>query len=1396
MERNWILESPGKPIIDDHYALEYNPPVSGLLGPTIIKTEEPAGLLSDFWDYLTVDKAADRAKASNAMVISGQIGLSPSFVYDNMDDITAQLGLRDQPPPREFIGKMLMAPVTAGLWMHPLATAMGIGVFMTLAEAENYVFSKKGKYQAFAGKGLDSLLPEQTSDTIKDIFWIGDIAWKAVAAAGLTSYGKISGKKFAERYMRDITEKWNMPRNVYISPEKIREFHGLGRKDVISAAEDAILKDLNVPRQDYIDGLKYGWDIEIPAEKIVTIADKPWVVALKDFFKASPYHETIITKEGVVVQRHISGLIEEPIPGVPIPVVAPKKALAAIPEVKVEPAEEPGPEMKIIEEIKVNPLDDINTLVEMAGAQDTALGTGDIGESPSYDAIRGQAARLAWEKVQKKIDFAERKEKAQIRDAVLADARDLPVHIIMSEVVKAGGFKYDALRSIYDKATITHLSRMRPGLISKTGRLFLDEVAAESGIWESNDALMSAMMDWKGLKEKARRIERHYFDLLSDVEVYDYYLDVLNEEGKILGKLLKQFAPKEAPGLKKLIREQTGQVRVGELWVSEYDALKAAMRKAEQASRKAFSEGKYEGVLKEKERAKEIALRLRARLEAKQEANKIHDQLVTLLKIKSIPEDYQDQIDNLLSSYDLKTRSAKTERRVESQREFLARQEAAGEDVSFPQKLLDRIERYGRIHWKDLTLDELRTIRDQAAMLAHLGKLKKELISKGNKREFEESVGIVLKTIRTNWPETIPHDIETMLIDPTFIEKLDDLKHKYQAELLKPEHILRCLDKWEDLGPIWTLTYKPIKGASDVEITGFFDLITKLNEAFKPYKKLGHKWLKEKYKIEGVPQILPKEKMLGVALNTGNEGNMDVLRYGMKWTDEQIKAITDKLTSEEWQLVKNIWQMYKNQLPALAEVYKESTGLTLEEVEGNYHPIKFDRKLAWFMAKDAAEAEQRDLFANLFPSLKLESSFTIARKGGVPFPPDLSLDVVFKHLADVNHYTSHALAIRDVQRILRDPRVAMAIQTCPVGGEAAYQQFMPWLQHIAKPERGQYTVTENLLKTLRINTTVVGLGFKFSVGLTQWLSFGNSIEQIGGDRFVKGLLEFYSNPLDMIAQIKEMSPEMATRMHYWDRELRDAYSRLGLEYFRNSQIIKDCYFSILTNMDLLLAYPTWTGGFDKGMVKFKGDVQQAKELADMSVRISQGTAMPKDLAEIQRGPELKKFVTLFYTFFSAQYGQLAEIHTKFKTGEKNVVELFKAWWWILVVPVIIDRVMRDRRMPSMKELFFGIIQYRLAGYPVIRDLASPVFSDYDYQFSPATRAGKVISKTGVEVAEMLKGEPDYDMLFRYGFEAGGYLFGLPTGQALITVQGYNDLKNGDTNDLTRLLLREPRYEEE
>ncbi len=248
-------------------------------------------------------------------------------------------------------------------------------------------------------------------------------------------------------------------------------------------------------------------------------------------------------------------------------------------------------------------VDEINELLDMAGRQDKAEGP--LPEQPSYDQVRQKAAQMAFEKIQKKIDFKQRKDAAALKRQGKDDARQLPVFQAMEYIAGAGGLKSSSLLKDYDPESVRELAKRRIGLVKKDGAVQLDVVADQFG-YEAADDLYNDMMDWQGLEEEGRKLaddfQYHYGDLITTAEMDNFNEELMQEEDKIMKSLTTENRPKPAKGLKSFIRQKTGQAKPTDKMVPEYTALTEMFKKEAATARQAFSEGKKEEV----ERSKEV----------------------------------------------------------------------------------------------------------------------------------------------------------------------------------------------------------------------------------------------------------------------------------------------------------------------------------------------------------------------------------------------------------------------------------------------------------------------------------------------------------------------------------------------------------------------------------------------------------------------------------------------------------------------------------------------------------------------------------------------------------------------------------------------------------------------
>ena len=148
------------------------------------------------------------------------------------------------------------------------------------------------------------------------------------------------------------------------------------------------------------------------------------------------------------------------------------------------------------------------------------------------------------------------------------------------------------------------------------------------------------------------------------------------------------------------------------------------------------------------------------------------------------------------------------------------------------------------------------------------------------------------------------------------------------------------------------------------------DLLTKIMQPIFEQGKMGGKG----QFFPSLGRSLNKESQIAIALNMGNEGNMQRLLGGEGWTQAQIMPVLQSLTKRELQAVQQIWDYFETYRPMIAEKERRIYGKEPKWVEpkplqvtsadgetitlrGGYYPIKYD-PLATQRAESHADAEE------------------------------------------------------------------------------------------------------------------------------------------------------------------------------------------------------------------------------------------------------------------------------------------------------------------------------------------------------------------------------------------------------------------------------------------------------
>lgn len=228
--------------------------------------------------------------------------------------------------------KALSIAALSSFAVAPIATMKGIGTFMAVDKV------LRGATSLLAGRKIDTasdVLPKETPQPIKDLtdalYFIG---------TGLATSGVIKkAPKVAESLTKQVIETHNLPREVYIEAGKIKDIFQTGTK--ISAQEADLIRGLGLTGAQYKDAIKNGISIRVPAEKIVTIADKPYWAKLKSIIGLSETPADVRVVGGGKPTIGPRGYLEKgttpaTVPAKPTPIVKPRVTISEKPAPKIE----------------------------------------------------------------------------------------------------------------------------------------------------------------------------------------------------------------------------------------------------------------------------------------------------------------------------------------------------------------------------------------------------------------------------------------------------------------------------------------------------------------------------------------------------------------------------------------------------------------------------------------------------------------------------------------------------------------------------------------------------------------------------------------------------------------------------------------------------------------------------------------------------------------------------------------------------------------------------------------------------------------------------------------------------------------------------------------------------
>ena len=530
--------------------------------------------------------------------------------------------------------------------------------------------------------------------------------------------------------------------------------------------------------------------------------------------------------------------------------------------------------------------------------------------------------------------------------------------------------------------------------------------------------------------------------------------------------------------------------------------------------------------------------------------------------------------------------------------------------------------------------------------------------------------------------------------------------------------------------------------------------------------------LTEKKYVLGTSKV-SRENILVFALNWGTEKNRLRVVDGFSEDRQKIDAadienLLKELNGADWTFVSDIWKLFDSYWPRLQDVESRMTGVTMEKekalefsilgkdnqvyiLDGGYYPIKYDRDKnvqTLQQANDEAARMNMSGSARLGTKLgqtKARSNFNVkGRKIRV------DLDVVAEVLSDNIHIITMREAVRDVNRIINHPVFKGMIENS--FGKETYTMLQQWVLDCWAREQRSVEWLEVLAQHLRTKQTMAVLGFRTTTALLNILNIAPMADYLGVTRTLKAIKDYYTDKLTNGGKQYEMCMEksvfLRNRAQTMDRDMRSVIEKQKYVIGGKLDNIQKSAFYFITQTDLMLACPLWISEYKRvyrelveenakkraqldkqgtknpDIIIKKEDVieREAVNAGDAAVRRVFGSGQIQDLAAVQKGSEVTKMFTMYYSYFSVVLNALdykfRETRNKKRTEAMAHIAMGFLFW--IILPAVGDTLIKtlisgndDDKEPEeiLKRTGANILNSAAGGIPILRDVV-PALTNY------------------------------------------------------------------------------------
>lgn len=1023
-----------------------------------------------------------------------------------------------------------------------------------------------------------------------------------------------------------------------------------------------------------------------------------------------------------------------------------------------------------------------------------------------------------------------KEEKADLADEEFIKLMGSPVYVA-TEALRNGDVKLDLAtvkemvgETTTDKRGIvsTRPPRKLNGMTVPGGTGVHPDVAAAMFGYSSGSELLAALQAAEPIRKAAdaaaqeRMIEKHG-DTLNDGTIQaeadsaiqnEERAKLLFEELKIIGKSTR-IPSIDREMIRLMAEENIAKLNYRQIQPGKY--RKAEIRAAQEAA-VAVAKGDMQAAAQAKIRQVMNFYLGKAAQEARDGILKISDNM-NRYNSKTVRENimkaengYWEQIVKILQRFEF--RKAASLKSVDKVNEAIGvwaakRIDEDGDALMLSDAVLN--ETYIN-HWKNIPYATLQGIADSVKNIEHVARYSNKITGLEEEIEFKQLVN--------KWVASMNDKVKSVFkTQRTTVAEGRNWGRWAMAQMTKIPFMASWLDGGDRVGLSHDILVRPFNKALNDEYKLWAEVGNPVLEAIQSRSRED---IKRHNRLIFIPELKDAEndgnlighQVLAVALNVGNAGNLRKMLLGEGWANPEneseisidnpkLQAVLKHMTASDWRLVQMIWDQMNKLYPQLAEVHRKTTGLTPPKVEavpfkvrvgnqeielqGGYYPVKYDPA----RSQKADENEQRQnaqvesMFSSSSGSIQASVTASATSERTKYYAPiRLSLDVVPNHFQETIHFITHHDAVRQVNKLIRNPEVAKAIKE-KLGPEE-YAQLRPWLNDIAKDgrEAPNKTFIDSIFGRLRFGVTLGVMGFKASTGIIQISGLSNTVAEVGLATVYKSMRQILGKPKNMADAwdfAMANSKVLEHRTKTMDREMRAALEQIegkrGFMAAVQETSMKHIAYIQLYMVDL----PSWYAGYIKEMER-SGDEQKAYEYGDWIVTQVQGSGATKDMAGLLRNQtKAHRLFTMFMTFFSALWNMERDTVRGGVGGKYSTTTVAAKAMFLLTIPVLFEMFMRgelgapdeDDEDERLQKILTTLALFPVQSIPVVREFASGAIGEYGYNISPVAS----VLEQGIQALPEIATRPFTDEEITQGqLKAGSKVVG-----AFLGIPGLNQV---------------------